>query len=298
MCLVLAVAGCTPRPSEKPAPPPPAGWPTELADFTIAWTAEPGIDIVTDGAAIAARAYEESYYLAAITENETYLYPGFADVSNPTSPGGPPGTSNLHPKLGDSDPAVWIGTARHHVLSITRSDRDVTLTACAYLYGSAREIPNRDGYAANVGSDYELNSGIFPLRIGLRAPVKTESDVPPQAGPSRTPSDDVFGGWRIIVSKAVICRIRVGRNMTATWRRASRRPAAHPKPGTSSHACLTHYPTSLGFLRLQVGRPSRLADVDGQRGADFYVALQEPALVKPLAPQPAGDLVIAFARIA
>ena len=198
VCLVLAVAGCTPRPSEKPAPPPPAGWPTELADFTIAWTAEPGIDIVTDGAAIAARAYEESYYLAAITENETYLYPGFADAVEPDQSGAPPGTSNLHPKLGDSDPAVWIGTARHHVLSITRSDRDVTLTACAYLYGSAREIPNRDGYAANVGSDYELNSGIFPLRIGLRAPVKTESDVPPQAGPSRTPSDDVFGGWRII----------------------------------------------------------------------------------------------------
>ena len=73
-------------PVREPAPAPPAGWPTDLADFTIAWTAEPGIDVMTDGAAIAARAYEESYYLAAITEDEKYLYPGFADSVEPNQP--------------------------------------------------------------------------------------------------------------------------------------------------------------------------------------------------------------------
>ena len=197
--VVLAVAGCTPAPTEKPAPAPPAGWPSELADFTIVWTAEPGIDVTTDGAAIAARAYAESYYLASITEDAKYFYPGFADSVEPNqpSPGGPPGTSELHPRLGLSDPAVWIGTARHRVLSIIRSAGDVTVVACAYLYGAARKIPNRDGYAANVGTSYDLNSGIFPMRIGLRAPTGSESKSPVQEGPSKTPSDNVFSGWRI-----------------------------------------------------------------------------------------------------
>jgi hypothetical protein len=166
-----------------------------LADFTFVWTAEPGIDLSRDGAAIAARAYTESYYLARITDTDKYLYPGFAVAVEPDEP--EDGASDLHPQLGLSDPAVWIGTVRHHVLSITRSDRDVTVTACAYLYSSARTIPMRDGYAANVGVDYDLNSGIYPLRIGLRAQGETESELPPQAGPSRAPFDDVFGGWRV-----------------------------------------------------------------------------------------------------
>jgi hypothetical protein len=195
VCVVLAAAGCTPAPTEKPAPAPPAGWPSELAAFTIAWTAEPGIDVTTDGAAIAARAYAESYYLASITEDAKYLYPGFANAVEPDQPGR--GTSDLHPQLGDSDPAVWIGTARHRVLSIIRSAGDVTVVACAYLYGAARKIPNRDGYAANVGTSYDLNSGIFPMRIGLRAPTGSESKSPVQEGPSKTPSDNVFSGWKI-----------------------------------------------------------------------------------------------------
>ena len=87
--------------------------------------------MTTDGAAIAARAYAESYYLASITEDAKYLYPGFADAVEPNQPGR--GTSELHPRLGLSDPAGWIGTARHRVLSIIRSAGDVTVVACAYL---------------------------------------------------------------------------------------------------------------------------------------------------------------------
>ena len=73
---MLAFAGCTPAPTEKPAPPP-AGWPAELADFTIVWTAEPGIDVATDGAASAARAYAESFYLVSITGNQRVSVPRF-----------------------------------------------------------------------------------------------------------------------------------------------------------------------------------------------------------------------------
>jgi hypothetical protein len=192
--LLLAAVSCTQGSPKEP--PPPVGWPAKLDSFTIVWTAEPGIDLMTDGAAIAARAYVESYYLASITEDGSYLYPGFSDAVSPDQPGGPPGTSELHPRLGLSDPDVWVGTVRHHVLSIARSDRDMTVTVCAYLYGTAREVPNQDGYAANVGMTDNLNSGIFPMRIGLRAPPDSGSRST-QAGLSKAPYDNVFGGWKI-----------------------------------------------------------------------------------------------------
>jgi hypothetical protein len=192
--LLLAAVSCTQGSPKEP--PPPVGWPAKLDSFTIVWTPEPGIDLMTDGATIAARAYVESYYLASITEDESYLYPGFSDAVSPDQPGGPPGTSELHPRLGLSDPDVWVGTARHHVLSIARSDRDMTVTACAYMYGTAREVPNQDGYAANVGMTDNLDSGIFPMRIGLRAPSESESRSA-QEGPSKAPYDNVFGGWKI-----------------------------------------------------------------------------------------------------
>jgi hypothetical protein len=196
MCLVLAVAACTPRLPEEPAQPPTAGWPTSLSSFTIAWTAEPGIDLATDGAAIAVRAYVESYFLAIITKNDKYLYPGFADAVEPDQSGGPAGTENLHPEIRDSDPSVYIGTAHHHVLSISRSDRDVTLTACAYLYGAAIERPNGK-YNAIVGKGFAPGPGIYPLRIGLRAPEETRPELRPQRGPLRAPFDNVFGDWKI-----------------------------------------------------------------------------------------------------
>jgi len=197
MAFVLAVAGCTPKAPEQPAPSPPAGWPAELADFTFVWTAEPGIDLAADRAAIAARAYTESYYLASITENDKYLYPGFADAVEPDQPGGSPDKQQLHPELGHADPGVWIGTLRHHVLGIDRSGRDVTLTACAYVYGTARDMPESDKYTANIGPDYDLNSGIYPMRVGLRAPAESESKSPAQEGPSKVPYDDVFDGWKV-----------------------------------------------------------------------------------------------------
>jgi hypothetical protein len=197
--LVLAVTSCTrDEPTQPPAPPPLAGWPAELNSFSFVWTAEPGINPVTDGAAIAVRAYVESYFLAIITENDKYLYPGFADAVEPNqpSPSWPPGTSDLHPELGKSDPNVYIGTARHRILSIVRADRDVTLTACAFMFGSA--IQQQDGgYSAIVGKGFVPSPGIYPMRIGLRAPADKQSGLPPQQGRSRTPFDNVFGGWKI-----------------------------------------------------------------------------------------------------
>jgi hypothetical protein len=167
-----------------------------LESFTISWTAEPGIDLATNGAAIATRAYVESYYLAAFTEDDKYLYPGFSEAVAPNESGGPPGTSGRRPVHVKSEPDVLVGTARHRVLGIARSGQDVTLTACAYLYGAAIERPNSQ-YNALVGNGFAPGPGIYPIRIGLRAPNDSSDHEISQQGPSRAPYDDVFGGWTI-----------------------------------------------------------------------------------------------------
>jgi hypothetical protein len=195
LCLVSVGVGCMPNASNAP-PPAPAGWPAKLDSFTMAWTAEPGIDLTTQGAAIAVRAYVESYFLAMVTEDDKYLYPGFADAVEPEQPGGTSGTHDLHPELGKSDPDVYVGTVRHHVLGTTRSGHDVVLTACAYTYGAAIERPN-GGYNALVGEGFAPGPGVYPMRIGLRGPDDAQSNLPPQQGPSRAPFDDVFGGWKV-----------------------------------------------------------------------------------------------------
>jgi hypothetical protein len=197
MSLVLALTGCMrDAPKQPPAAPTPAGWPLSLEDLSFVWTAGPGVDLVRDGAAIASRAYVESFLLAIITESDKYLYPGFADAVESDQPGGPPGTRQLHPKVGDSEPDVYIGTIRHDVLNIDHSGRDVTMTACAFMYGSA--IKGSDGtYSAIVGDAFAPAPGVYPMRIGLRAPEDEQRALPPQEGPSPAPFDNVFGGWKI-----------------------------------------------------------------------------------------------------
>ena len=197
LAMVFAVAGCTPRTPEQPAPPTPAGWPPELAQFTITWSAEPGIDVTTDGAVVAARAYAESFYLVGITGNQEYLYPGFAEAvdQNQTEIGAPEGTEDLRPQSYSAD--VWIGSARHHILSATRSGRDVAVTACQFLFGAA--IKRENGrYTAIVGNRAVRGPGVYGMRIGLRAPEDSRSELPPQQGPSRAPFDNVFDGWRVV----------------------------------------------------------------------------------------------------
>ncbi len=192
--LLLAVVACTPDTSETATPP--AGWPSTLESFTIAWTAEPGVDLVTDGAVVAARAYVESSYLASITDDAKYLYPGFTDAVESNQTSGPPGTSNLQPELGTSGANVYVGTIGQRVLDVARSDREVTVSVCTFTYGAAIERPN-GRYNAIVGEGFVPGPGIYPMRIGLRAPDDAQATLPAQQGPSRAPYDDVFGGWKV-----------------------------------------------------------------------------------------------------
>lgn len=188
--MILVVVGC--RSNDTGAPDPPAaGWPGLLGDFTVTWTAEPGIDL-TKGAAVAARAYMESYYLAYLTDDEKYLYPGFQQSVDANDPDGPDGTEELWPKPNGSE--TWVGTARHHLLRLDRSDRDVAVVGCVYSYSSG--VLTEDGVQANIGGMGPY-AGINAIRIGLQAPESEEVNLPPQRGPSRAPFENVFGGWRV-----------------------------------------------------------------------------------------------------
>jgi hypothetical protein len=192
--LILVLPACAPNLSEQVLRS--AGWPKSLDSFTVAWTAEPGVDLTTDGAVVATRAYVESFLLASMADDDKYVYPGFADAVERDQPSGPPGARNLHPELGSTSPNTYIGTMTHHVLGVAHAGVDVTVSACVYTFGAAiGQAPGE--YDALVGDAFVAAPGIYPMRVGLRAPSDQSAKLPPQQGPSRTPSDDVFGGWKI-----------------------------------------------------------------------------------------------------
>ncbi|WP_231996229.1 hypothetical protein [Mycobacterium scrofulaceum] len=193
---LFSIAGCSAGANHGAASSttssPPAGWPAALNDFTIVWTAEPGIDVTT-AAAVAVRAYTESYLLASIMGDNRYLYPGFQQSVDPNqSIDHPTGTQFLWPKT-DAPQQPWVGTDRVHISSVTMSGRDATVVACEYTFGTAQ--PARNGYEPNIGEPPPY-SGIDAMRITMTAPAKPGPQFP-QQGPARAPSVDVFNGWRI-----------------------------------------------------------------------------------------------------
>lgn len=187
--VLAAAVACTPQ-SQKVSESPPAGWPEALNDFTVAWTAEPGIDL-TAGPAVAVRAYVESYYLAYLTDDDKYLYPGFAQSVDANSPDGPDGTEELWP-LRDGRPHAWVGTFRQHLLRIEESNQNVAIYGCLYTYDSGVLVGDKFKAATEPGP----YGGFSPFRIGLKGPGNGEP-MAPQEGPSRAPFTNVFGGWRV-----------------------------------------------------------------------------------------------------
>lgn len=173
----------------------PAGWPPVLDDFTIVWSAEPGIDLTT-WPAVVVRAYTESYVLASITSSGNYLYPGFKNSVGPDkSLDDPIGTQFLWPTTTHPSENGWVGTAQYHMLSITTAGRDVVAVVCEYMFGSA-EQGRYGGFIAHLGLP-PPRSGILPMRLTMTARADPAPAMPAQQGPARAPSVDVFDGWRI-----------------------------------------------------------------------------------------------------
>ena len=190
MTTAIATTACTPQRPDEPRESPPSGWPEALSDFTIAWTSEPGIDL-TMGPAVPVRAYVESYYLAYLTNDEKYLYPGFQQSVEPNTFDGPDGTEKLWPDRFRAQ--KWVGTARHHILRIDTSGRQAVAVGCVFSYSSASETDF--GLRPNIGSPGP-NGGISAFRVQLTAPEKA-TDLSAQRGPSRSPFNNVFAGWRV-----------------------------------------------------------------------------------------------------
>ncbi len=194
----LLGAGCGSRSQvgQPTAAPHPGGWPEILDDFTMVWTAEPGIDL-TSWPAAAVRAYTESYLLASIMGGDRFLYPGFKQSVDPNrSHNDPTGTQFLWPNADHPPANPWVGTEQAHILWMNTTGRDVTVVVCEYLFGAA-ELGTHGGYRTLVALPPPF-AGIDPMRLVMTSPAEVGPQKPPQQGPGRAPSVDVFNGWRII----------------------------------------------------------------------------------------------------
>jgi hypothetical protein len=184
--IMLSTNGCGPKEGSGHSAPP-AGWPKQLSDFTIVWTAESGIDLTT-GAAVVVRAYLESFELASATGDARYLYPGFEQATK--------GAPDVRPKLAAHADTPWVGSERNRILSTHIAGSDVKAVVCSYTYGSAQREQS-GGFTAQAGNPFEPNAGIYAVEVTLKSPSDGTHSLPPQAGPDRAPSGDVFAGWQV-----------------------------------------------------------------------------------------------------
>jgi hypothetical protein len=184
-----ALAGCHLLDNRQPSI---QRWADLLSDLRYQWDGEPGIEVLT-GPAVPVRAYIESWMLAQSMGNLDYAYPGFTHAV-PTDP--PDGGWSLRPNVNHTLSNAVIGNARYHILSMNRSADIVTATVCNYDYSVAKQLDN--GQFQSVARDFDRQpKGIRTERVSVAVPSEQSSSLPPQAGPSPAPSNDVFGNWRV-----------------------------------------------------------------------------------------------------
>jgi hypothetical protein len=185
----VALAGCH---LFENRPPSIQRWGGLLSDLRYQWDADPGVDVLT-GAAVPVRAYIESRMLAQSMGSLDYAYPGF---SRAVAPDPPDAGWGLRPNVDHSLSKALIGNARYHILSLSRAANTVTATVCNYGYSVARQMEGGKYESVARGFDRQPK-GIYVERVTLAAPNNESSPLPPQAGPSPAPSNDVFGDWKI-----------------------------------------------------------------------------------------------------
>jgi hypothetical protein len=171
-------------------------WSGLLSDLRYQWDGEPGIDILT-GAAVPVRAYIESRLLAGFMGSLDYAYPGFSKAVPPDPPDAGWG---LRPNINHALDTALVGNSKYHILSLSRSADTVTATVCNYDYAvahNAEDSKDGDKFESVARGSGRQPKGISVARLTLAAPKDESSPLPPQAGPSPSPSVDVFGDWRI-----------------------------------------------------------------------------------------------------
>jgi hypothetical protein len=128
--------------------------------------------------------------LGQLTGESKYFYPGFTDaVEEKWRPGG------------SKAPQPWIGTMTNHLLSVDRSGVDVTAAGCMYTYNAAsphgQDKQGQDEFEAQAVPPGALDAGIAAFEVKLSAPSEYSGPSNPQQGTSRTPLDNVFGGYKV-----------------------------------------------------------------------------------------------------
>jgi hypothetical protein len=136
--------------------------------------------------------------LAGSMGNLDYAYPGFTRAVPPDDPDD--GAWDIRPNINHALDTALIGNSKYHILSLSRSADTVTATVCKYDYSvahQAKDSKDDDKFESVARRSGWQPKGIFVERVMLAAPKDGSSPLPPQAGPSAAPSDDVFGNWRI-----------------------------------------------------------------------------------------------------
>src|SRR5690606_38564186 len=182
------LAGCQVFGQDEPAI---DRWDGLLSDLRFQWSAEPGIDLLTEPA-VPVRAYLESRWLAQSTGNLDYAYPGFTGAV-PEEP--PDADEPLRPNTNHQLSRALVGNSHRHILALDRANDTVTATVCVYNYTVAAETDG--GEFESVARGRTEPRGTNVERVLLSAPPEGRFNLPPQAGFSPAPSTDVFGAWTI-----------------------------------------------------------------------------------------------------
>jgi hypothetical protein len=176
--------------------PPIQRWGGLFSDLRYQWDGEPGIDVL-NGAAVPVRAYIESRWLARAAGNLDYAYPGFTQAVPPDPPDAGWGLTAEGQSLTEQSagrqreiPHPFSEPLRRHC---HRYGVRLRLFG-AHQVEDSKEDDKFESVARRSGWQPK---GIFVERVTLAALTDESSPLPPQAGPSPAPSDDVFGDWKI-----------------------------------------------------------------------------------------------------
>jgi hypothetical protein len=147
------------------------------------------------------RAYLESYQLVQLTGNLNRAYPGFLDAVPPDESADLSSNKaawDRRPSEGVAAKGPLAGNLKYHILSSDLAATTASATVCSYTYGLSEDNGGGQYTQFPTGGSAE-SRGIFGIKLTLTAPRNpAASNLPPQIGAERAPSDNVFGGWQII----------------------------------------------------------------------------------------------------
>lgn len=196
LCAVVLVCGCRLFSDISDAQRKVA-WTGALADVHPVWSAEPGLDLLTQPA-VSIRAYLESFAAISAMADMDYGYPGFLQAVPPTANESRGTIGNLRPVLlPSSQPESLVGTEMFHLLRVDATEGEMRAFVCDFSPVTAGTDHGDGSYGR---ADYwrsQFDTGVHMHWVAMRPPDPPRHALPPQAGSALTPSIDVFNGWHV-----------------------------------------------------------------------------------------------------